>query len=275
MGWRLLPQTDMQKNARNYINNLIYAQPEYPVQDIANLTPIQQQIQQYLSGNMGSANDMYNTASGVYKDYLTSDYDPATSNYWKGYRAVAESQKAQALKSDRQRTNAGGMLRSTPGSQIEGTTRQNYDNAQLAKLGKLQENELNRRLGAASNAQRVQSQYLGNMATTSGIADQQRAIEQAQNDAVYKAAMQTLLHPYTYSTALAEAITSEQMYYYKSKSSSGGLGGIGSVVGSVLGGGGGSSILSGLGGLVSGIGSVGGGILSGLGSLGAAAIGLL
>ncbi len=223
MGFKLLPQTDMQKKARQLEFDLMNERPEYPVQQTAGLTPLQQQVQQYTQDSLSGQNDLYNLASGVYKDYLSNDYDPATGNYWKGYRAVAESQKANALKANRQRSNAGGMLQSTPGSQIEATTRQNYDNSELQMLGQLQENELNRRLSAAGTAQNVESQNLNNLASANNIGNAQRQVEQAQNDAIYNAAMQTLLHPYQYSAQLAQAITSEQMYYYKSPSGGGGL----------------------------------------------------
>jgi hypothetical protein len=156
------------------------------------------------------------------------------------------------------------MLKSSPSAGIEAESNQRYDSAILQELGKLVENERQRRLNAAGMAGQVDSQHLSNVSGANQIADQQRQIEQARNNAVYESALQEILAPYNYQAQLALSLLNEQRYvgieqtnpstYSKIKQGLDFGGTVAGIVGGAMaggaGGGGLSGALSGIGGAV-------------------------
>lgn len=154
----------------------------------------------------------YNLARGEIQDTLKGNYDPRDSDYWRGFRQEANRLKEEAQTDVRQRSQLGGMLKSSPSAGIEAESNQRYDSAILQELGKLQENERQRRLNAAGMAGQVDSQHLSNVSGANQIADQQRQIEQARNDELYRTAMYEVLAPYKHQYKLALSLLNEQRY---------------------------------------------------------------
>lgn len=236
MGWKMIPSTPGQNQSRQYLMDLINRSVQYPVRDVQDITPIQLLLQQQLSNLVPGMAGNYQLATDEYKKILEGDYDPRTSDYYKGFRQTAEDLRKSSNTAIRQRANMMGMLQSSPAEAVEAENNRKINSMILQELGRMYELERAKRLDAAGNIQSIDSQNLGNIAAASSIADLPRSIEQEKTDAAYEAAIQTLLHPYQYQSALAQMIIQEPRYIYKSKSGSSGIGGaLGNLGASFLG----------------------------------------
>jgi hypothetical protein len=259
-----IPSTPEQDRARNWLESQYNRNLNFPTRDVTGLTPFQQELQDYVRGSMSGMQNNYNLARGEIQDTLKGNYDPRDSDYWRGFRQEANRLKEEAQTDVRQRSQLGGMLKSSPSAGIEAESNQRYDSAILQELGKLVENERRRRLNAAGMAGQVDSQHLSNVSGANQIADQQRQIEQARNNAVYESALQEILAPYNYQAQLALSLLNEQRYvgieqtnpstYSKIKQGLDFGGTVAGIVGGAMaggaGGGGLSGALSGIGGAV-------------------------
>jgi len=180
--------------------------PQYPVQGVEGLTPMQQLIQNSLGDYLGSANANYDLATGQYKDTLSGAYDPRTSDYYRGFRQEAEDLRKGSTTAIRQRANMGGMLQSSPAEAVEAENNRMVNSTILKELGRMFEGERDRQERAAGSIQGADAQRLSTTAGVNALADLPRAIEQDRLNAAYEAAMQTLLHPYLYQSQIAQAM---------------------------------------------------------------------
>jgi len=256
MGWKLIPSTPDQNTARSWLMDNLQKDLQFPTQDIAEMTPFQQELQSYLQQSMPGMQQNYELSQQQLQDTLQGGYNPQDSPYWKGYRQTANQMKADSQTDIRQRSQLGGMLKSSPSANVEADSNRQYDSMMLRELGQLYENERNKMYNAAQVSGQVTSQQTQNLAQATALGNLPREIEQQQNDAMYEAAMQELLAPYQYQYKLAEPILSETRYYYKSKSKSGFSSALGGALGTGLGIAGGAllggALLGGSGGLWAG-----------------------
>lgn len=188
------------------LQNLAGQTPTIPQQGVAELTPMQQLIQSQLPALLGNINQTGQQATDYYSDVLGGDYDPRTSPYYEGLRQESERLKGQGVTSLRQRAELGGMLQSSNAAGVEGQFVNQSNAAFLKELGGLYETERNRQGQAAQGIQQAGTQQVQNVAAVGGIADQQRVIEQAQQDALYQQLIMQILFPYQYQAQLAQAL---------------------------------------------------------------------
>jgi len=261
MGWKLIPSTPEQNTARSWLMDNLTKDLQFPTQQIAELTPFQQELQSYLQQSMPGMQENYQLSQQHMQDTLQGGYDPQDSPYWKGYRQQANQMKADAQTDVRQRSQLGGMLNSSPAANVEADSNRQYDSMMLQQLGQLYENERNKMYNAAQTSSQVDSQHTQNLAQATQLGNLPRDIEQQQNDAIYEAALNELLAPYTYQYKLAQPILDETRYYYKSSSKSGLGGALGSGIGGIAGAVVGNMIAPGLGGML--VGSMAGSSLGG------------
>lgn len=182
------------------------ATTQYPVQGVAGLTPLQQQLQTYLDNYLSGGTQGYNLAMGQTERTLGGGYDPRTSPYYQGLKQEAGRLRKEGGTAIRQSANLGGMLKSSPARALESEYGQKIDSALLSELGRLYETERDRQERAAGTAAGLGGQQFGQLITGAGLAEQPRTIEQMQADAVYNAMMSELLHPYEYQAVLARAM---------------------------------------------------------------------
>lgn len=253
MGWKLIPSTPEQEKARNFNLDLMQRQVNYPLLDIAELTPLQQEIMAGLQNIYGQTQKSSSLAREELTKTLTDQYDPRTSDYYKGLRDEYAEAKKSGQTALRQRANLGGMLYSTPAMAVEAASNRQFDTNLLKELGTMYERERDRRGQAARNIQGIESQNISNVAGISQMADQKRQLEQYRNDALYNQAIQNLLFPYQYQSGIAQGLINEPRYMYKSKNKSSGLAGaLGGVAASFAGSEAGSQMIAGgIGGLLS------------------------
>lgn len=184
--------------------------PTIPTQEIAGLTPIQKLIQDQLAGTLKSTGESTALAKGEMTKTLTDQYDPRTSDLYRGLREESERLKTEGLTDVRQRAELGGMLQSTPAVAAEQSLINIADSNLLQQLGLLTEKERDRKVDAARDIQGVDAAGISNVAAIGGVADQQRAVEQARNDALYNAAIQQVLFPYTNMSNIASSLLNVQ-----------------------------------------------------------------
>lgn len=201
------PLASQKKEAANYLLDLAKSgTPNLPTQGVANLTDTQRLVQSGLKSQYRNANDSYDSASNYYADVLNGSYDPRTSDFYKGLRQEADQLKTGEQTKIRQGASLGGMLQSTPRMGVESRARQDIDTQTLKMLGGLYENERSRMNEAATRLPLVERERVDTNANINAIADQERAIEQARNDALYNQALQTVLFPYQYQANVASSI---------------------------------------------------------------------
>lgn len=201
------PLAGQKAEAANWLLDLLKSgTPNIPIQQIAGLTDTQQAIQSGLKSQYANLNANYDTARGYYTDVINDQYDPRTSDYYQGLRQEAGDLKTEASNDVRQSANLGGMLQSTPRMAVESENRRKIDNQTLTLLGGMYETERNRKENAIGNLGQIDAQQAQSTGMLSQIADQERSIEQARNDALYNQALQTILFPYQYQAQLASAI---------------------------------------------------------------------
>jgi len=188
------------------LQNLAGQTPTIPQQGVAELTPMQQLIQSQLGPMLDTINQSGREATDYYSDVLGGDYDPRTSPYYEGLRQESERLQGQGVTSLRQRAELGGMLQSSNAAGVEGQFVNQSNAAFLKELGGLYETERNRQGQAAEGIQRAGAQQVQNVAAVGGIADQQRVIEQAQQDALYQQLITQILFPYEHQAEWAAAL---------------------------------------------------------------------
>lgn len=237
MGFRRVPSAGEQDVARNYLVDLMNRNIDAPQQEVAGLTEEQKAVQGDTENVIASTNRGYQEANNYLQEVLGGNYDPRTSDYYKGLRNEAETFKADSNAALKRRSQAGGMMYSTPAAGLQAENTRRIDDRTLRQLGGLYENERDRMGQAATGIGQVDAQQISNLGAGNQLLDQQRGIEQARLNAQYQEAMTELLAPYQYQAPLASPVLQEQRYFYKSNSGGGMMGGIlGSAAGGLLGG---------------------------------------
>lgn len=211
---KIIPFNQYQTTGADYLKNLLtQGTPDIPVQQIADLTPIQQLIMTKLPEMLEGSDASTLLAKAELEKTLTGDYDPRTGDFYKGLRQEADILGQEGMTEIAQKANLGGMFSSTPRVGAQAKFLANTKNNLLQQLGLLYENERSRRMDAAKNIQNVDAAQISNVAAVGGLADTERQVEQARSDALYNAAMQQITFPYTYMSDLAKALYGMQNDY--------------------------------------------------------------
>jgi hypothetical protein len=145
----------------------------------------------------------YNLAMEQTRGTLAGDYDPRTSDAYRGFRAEAENLRGKSDARIKRGAQAGGMLQSSPTSNIRAESNESFDSYILNKLGEMYETERNRQTQAGRDAGNLGQIQFGNELAAQGMLENERGIDQARNDAAYDVAIKELLHPYQLQANLA------------------------------------------------------------------------
>jgi hypothetical protein len=188
--------------------NRIGKDPRLPTRQIEGLSPLQQELQR-LAGGVVTGGDI-DISSDVFRDAAQADTDVATSPEFEGFRRQIEELKTDQQTDIRQRAELGGQLKSTPAAGVEAESSRKFDTLLLQEFARMQRQNQQDKLQAAAGLTELGSRNLSNIATVNQIADQERAIEQARNDAVYNEAISTILFPYEQQLRLYGLATSQR-----------------------------------------------------------------
>jgi hypothetical protein len=185
--------------ARDQLEQFIRQQPfgtapDIPTRQIEGLTPLQEELRR-LAGGQVTGED-FGIAQDVFRQAAQRDVDVATSPEFEGLRRQIERLQTETQTGVRQRAELGGQLKSTPAAAIEAEREQELGTFLLQEFSRLQRQAEQDKLRAATGLSELGTRRLGDIATATQIADQERAIEQARNDAIYNQALQTTLFPY-------------------------------------------------------------------------------
>ncbi len=204
---KLKPRTAESKAGGSWLMDFMKRwESDYPQQQVAGLTDLQRADQGRLADYQSKGTEGYNLAMGQTRKTLAGDYDPRTSDYWKGFRQEGEQVRGKSNEAIRRRAQAGGMLQSSPYANIEAQANRELDSFMLRKLGELYETERGRQDTAANRAGNLGQQQFGNLLAGQGMAEMPRMIEELRNAAIYEEQIQELLHAYTYQANIAQAM---------------------------------------------------------------------
>lgn len=201
------PYAGDKRTGLNFLTDLMKSgTPDIPTRQVEGLTATQQRIQAGVGERIGDLNANYGTAQSYLTDVISGQYDPRTSDFYKGLRQEAGDLKTEAATDIRQGANLGGMLQSTPRMAVEAESGRKIDRDLLTMLGGLYETERVRQGQAVSQLGTLDAQTAATAGNLQQIADLERQIEQERNDAVYNQAMQTITFPYQYQAQLANSL---------------------------------------------------------------------
>lgn len=218
MGWKSIPQTQEQINARSKMVGWLNQDIAYPTQGVAQLTADEQANLSRISGSLDSGYGLKSLATEELRKTLAGEYDPMTSPYWESYRNEMTAMKGADVAGQNRANQAGGMGDSTTGALVADETANRWNRQMATTAGGLMESERNRRLSTAGNVN--QSEFQNELAGQQALG-LPRQISQAEQSAMYEKQVNDLLAPYVYQSPLAQYILNEQRFYYKQKSSSG------------------------------------------------------
>ncbi len=202
------PLAGQKTEAANWLLDMLKRKVDVPERQTADLTDLQKMVQSGLQGNYADVNENYDTARGHFTDVVNNQYDPRSSDFYKGLRTEAQDLKTESNTDIRQSANLGGMLVSTPRMAVEAENNRKIDNSTMTQLGGLYENERNRKDYAASNLGTLDSNRIANSGNLQAIAELERQVETERYNAIYEQALMDVVFPYQYQAGLASAIFS-------------------------------------------------------------------
>lgn len=201
---KIAPRTEESKAGGKYLmDTLGKGTPDIPVRNVADLSPIQQLIQEKLGGMLSNADESSALARKTYTDILNNNDDITQGKEYRGLKSEAERLKKKGITDVRHSANRKGMFGSSPQFAGEGDVSAQYDSNLLTLLGQMEEREKDRKTDAAGNIQRLDSQNISNAAAIGGIAKEGQENEQMKSDALYSAALQQVMFPYTTMSNIA------------------------------------------------------------------------
>jgi len=205
---KLMPLYDFQKTGTAYQTDLLnQGTPNIPTAPVVGMTGTEKAGQSLLS-QVANGGGYYGTGMDKVMDIVNGNYDPRTSDYYKGLRAEAADLNSQGAAAINRRSQMGwgGPSRGTTTRAVGDFTRQT-NNDLLTQLGGMYETERNRMqdliptlLNGDQGILQMISQY-GSLP---------RAIDQAKADAKYKQQYDTTMFPYTTLNQIAASLAGNQ-----------------------------------------------------------------
>ena len=208
---KLIPQTEESKKGSAYLQNLLSSgTPNIPQQQIANLTPVEQAIMEYLPQFLESTGQSADMARQLYGDIIEGTaYDKQAAQLKKDYEWATKG----GINTLRQRANLSGMMDSTNAAAQEGEYLTQSQSVLVNELNKLFEQDIQKKLTAAQGLQGTEAQHISNVAAIGGLAEKERVIEQARNDALYEQLITQILFPYEKQADIANALLNYKQDY--------------------------------------------------------------
>jgi len=180
--------------------------PDIPTREVTGQTDTQRRIQAGVGEQYADVERSYDIGWDYLTDIIGGQYDPRTSDYYKGLRQEAADIKGEAMTDIRQSSELGGMLQSTPRMAVESETGRKIDRDLLTQLGGMYETERGRMGQAVEGLSRLDASRAAVTGNLQAIADLERQIEQERNNAVYTQAMETVMFPYQNMINVANSI---------------------------------------------------------------------
>ena len=165
-----------------------------PTRSIAGLSPLQRELIR-LAGGQATGED-FGIARNVFSEAAQRGTDISQDPEYLGLRREIERLGTEQQTGIRQRGELAGQLKSTPTAAIEAESQANLGNFLMQEFARLQRQAEQDKLFAASGLMGLGTERLGQLGQAAQIADQERMIEQARNDAIYNQALKTVLLPY-------------------------------------------------------------------------------
>ena len=165
---------------------------DIPLQQIAGMSANEQTVQGMLSKYLGTSatdNQAYQAGMGEINKTLGEDYNPLTSDFWKGYRDTSQMEQDQGVSDIRRRGQLGGGLYATPNQRTEADYNKGMGAQRMQQLGGLYEHERDRKSNAVNQAlgyAGFEEQGISNrLSLGSTIGATPRNIKNQQNEALY------------------------------------------------------------------------------------------
>jgi hypothetical protein len=194
-----VPVPSVTSTARKQLEEFIKGTPlgtdvGIPTREVEGLSDLQKEIMR-LAGDQATSGD-FDLASGVFREAAQAGTDPSQSPEFAALREQIGKLSTERTTGIRQRGELAGQLKSTPTQAIEAESEADLGNFLITQFAEMQRRNQQDKQGAALGLVGLGGEKLNQLGQASQIADQERIIEQARNDAVYNQALQTVLLPY-------------------------------------------------------------------------------
>jgi len=218
-GWEAKPDTEEKKKARNFLVNLLDENIVFPTKQVPGLSGLERESAGMIRDWMGTGTPAGVTAAtNELTKTVKGGYDPVNSMAYKGYRDASKLEEASAINAMKRGMQIRGMNASSPEVGKEGRTRRGYSADRMGYLGQMYENERGRQTAAAPILAGISTQTANEPARKAQAGAQfgmaERMIETAQEEALYEAAMRTLLAPYYEKLNVAGTLINEETHAY-------------------------------------------------------------
>jgi len=199
--------------SRKWLYNLLKEPvPEIPTRQIAGMSDAEKQAQSLLSQYLGTTGMPSGFQTGLTQLTKTvqGEYDPYTSDYWRGLRDTSRMDEEKAVSRLRRGSQASGMFYSGPSERSEAELRSRYGANRQTLLGQLLSEELARRTSAAMPLLQW-SDYASQQPLRKATAGMQlgglgRELSQAEKDAAYQSLLTKIMFPYETQANIANAL---------------------------------------------------------------------
>ena len=188
---------------RDFINSWSSGNYEYPLEEVAGLTPLEQQNLADLEGYLANGTEGWNLAMNETRDTLNMPDSAVNNPAYQSFMREQERLRGRSASSVRRRAQLGGSMDTAPASIAENEMNRSYDDVILQRLWDMEESIRNRKERAAGTAAGLGQQQFGNVLAGDTLAQKERMIQQAQNTAIYQQQLQTFLLPFTYMANIA------------------------------------------------------------------------
>lgn len=185
------------------MDDLNWGDMNYPRRQTADMTGGEQAAQGKIQSYLLDGTEGYNAAMAHTNKTLEGGYDPRTSDFYKGYRAEAETLRNDSNAQIGRQSQLAGMANSTPATGMISDNNRRIDDMLLRSLGGMYENERNRMDSAANTAGALGSQKFNETLQADIALAKERVIEQMKYDMIYNEALQELLAPYSIQAPIA------------------------------------------------------------------------
>ncbi len=215
-----IKETPWGEEAREHLTSLMGTTPDIPLLQTAGMTEqdrLGQSILKQLGEGAFDMPEIYHAAIEQLMKTFAGEYDPRTSDFYKGYRTEMDEMMGGDIEASRREAQLGGGLYSDYSAGAANQLRRNYANQKLTTLGGMYEGERANMLNAvptALNASMMPTQKASGIATLLGqYGGLGREIEQKRHDAKYNQNLMTEMFPYEYGSNIASTLLNYQPWY--------------------------------------------------------------
>jgi hypothetical protein len=235
MPWKEIPSKPEADEARKFLMDLMKGKLQFPARTVPGMTDVEKKSQELLANyiNRGLPAGVQ-TGIGELTKTVEGGYDPYTSKEYESFRTGSKLEEDEAVNAMRRYMGLVGMDASTPAIGREGKVRRGFTADRLGFLAGLYDKERNRQLGSAVPLIQTSTEApIRQVQAGQELGKLPREIEERQEEAIWRALIETMLAPYNIQAPVAKNILDEPRDLFVQPLMTSSVGGGGSDLGNI------------------------------------------